>query len=204
MRKLLLIISSTIAILCSVPITYAAGDAQAGKAKSALCVACHGVDGNGTNPTFPNLAGQVPDYIEKQLVLFKQDKRKDPIMAGMAKPLSATDMKNLGAYFSSLKTKQRTIPAESVALAKAGELIFRGGNKASGVPACMGCHGPSGHGVPPQFPRLAGQSPTYIQKQLSDFKSGVREDGLKIMSDIAFRLTKKEIKELSAYVEGLK
>ena len=204
MRKLLLTISSAIVMGCSISITYAAGDVKAGKEKSAICVACHGADGNGTSPTFPNLAGQVPGYIKTQLVLFQEDKRKDPIMAGMSKSLNAADMQNLDAYYSSLKTKQRTIPAKSIALAKAGEAIFRGGNKASGVPACMGCHGPSGHGVPPQFPRLAGQSPTYIQKQLVDFKSGVREDSLKIMSDIAFRLTSQEIKELSAYVEGLK
>lgn len=204
MRKLLFIILSAIAMLCINPVALAAGDAQAGKAKSAICVACHGVDGNGINPTFPNLAGQVPGYIKSQLLLFKQDKRKDPIMASMAKPLSVEDMQNLDAYYSSLKTKQRTIPAKSVALAKAAESVFRGGNKVSGVPACMGCHGPSGHGVPPQFPRLAGQSSAYIQKQLTDFKSGAREDNLKIMSDIAFRLTKKEIRGLSAYVEGLK
>jgi cytochrome c553 len=204
MRNLLLIISSTIALLCSFTLVSAAGNSEAGKVKSAVCAACHGADGNGMNPTFPNLAGQVPGYIENQLILFKEDQRKDPIMAGMAKPLSADDMKDLDAYFSGLPTKQRTIPAESVSLAKAGEIIFRGGNKKSGVPACMGCHGPSGHGVPPQFPKLAGQSPTYIKKQLNDFKSGLRKDSLKIMSDISFRLTKNEINGLSAYVEGLK
>ena len=204
MRILLLVISSTIAMLCSITVGYAAGDAQAGKVKSAVCVACHGADGNGTSPTFPNLAGQVPGYIEKQLQMFKEDQRKDPIMAGMAKPLSAADMQDLDAYFSGLKAKQQTISAQSVKLAKAGELVYRGGNKSSGVPACMSCHGPSGHGVPPQFPRLAGQSSTYIQKQLNDFKTGARDDSLKIMSDVSTRLSKQEISGLSAYVEGLK
>lgn len=204
MQKLLFIITFSIAVLSNIPVSHSAGDAQAGKAKSAICATCHGPDGNPLAPNFPVIAGQVPGYIEKQLLQFKQGARKDPIMAGMAQPLSTADMQDLDAYYASQKTKQRTVPAEAVNLAKAGESVYRGGNKSTGVPACMACHGPSGHGIAPQFPRLAGQFPTYIQKQLNEYRSGNRTDDLKIMSDIAVRLTKKEISELSAYVGGLK
>jgi len=204
MQKLLFIVSFSTIVLSNITISYAAGDAQAGKAKSAICATCHGPDGNPIAPDFPVIAGQVPGYIEKQLSLYKQGTRKDPIMAGMAQPLSAADMQNLDAYFSGQKSKQRTVPAKVVNLAKAGESVYRGGNKSTGVPACMACHGPSGHGIAPQFPRLAGQIPTYIEKQLNEFKAGNRTDNLNIMNDIASRLTKNEISELSAYVAGLK
>lgn len=86
-------------------IADAAGDAAAGKAKSAVCTACHGADGNSTNPLWPNLAGQHAAYMVKQLKDFKSGARKDPMMAPMAAPLSETDMENLAAYYASQKQK---------------------------------------------------------------------------------------------------
>ena len=83
----------------------AAGDAAAGKAKSAICGACHGANGNSSNPMWPNLAGQHAPYLVKQLKDFKSGARKDPVMAPMAAPLSGQDMENLGAYFASQKPK---------------------------------------------------------------------------------------------------
>jgi cytochrome c553 len=83
----------------------AAGDAAAGKAKSAVCAACHGADGNSPNAVWPNLAGQHAAYMVKQLKDFKSGARKDPIMAPMAAPLSDQDMENLSAFFASQKPK---------------------------------------------------------------------------------------------------
>jgi cytochrome c553 len=132
-------------------------------AKAGIC-AVVSTDGGGADPTWPKLAGQDPDYIAKQLADFKSGVRKDPIMSGMAAALSATDMKNLGAYYSSLKAKPGA--ARDELLAKQGQKVFRGGNAKMGVSACMSCHGPSGHGIPPRFPKVSGQNTAYTQKQL--------------------------------------
>jgi len=80
----------------------AAGDAAAGKAKAAMCAGCHGADGKSMNNMWPNLAGQKAGYIVKQLKDFRSGARNDPMMSGMAKPLSDADIENLAAYFSSL------------------------------------------------------------------------------------------------------
>jgi cytochrome c553 len=79
-----------------------AGDAEAGKAKSATCAGCHGVTGVSSNPMWPNLAGQKEGYLVKQIKAFREGIRTDPLMSPMAKPLSDEDIDNLAAYFSSL------------------------------------------------------------------------------------------------------
>ena len=85
--------------------TLAAGDVAAGKAKAVMCSACHGVDGNSTNPMWPKLAGQHAAYVVKQLKAFKTGARKDPVMQGMAAPLSDQDMENLAAWYATQKQK---------------------------------------------------------------------------------------------------
>lgn len=180
----------------------AGGNAAAGKAKAGMCAGCHGLDGNGgADPLWPKLASQDADYVAKQLADFKSGARKDPIMAGMAAPLSPADMKNIGAYYASLKIK--TGAARNKELAKAGEHLYRGGNVKMGVSACMSCHGPSGHGVPPRFPRVSGQSAAYTQKQLLAFKSGARANDGDTMTRIVFRMSEAEIKAVSEYMAGL-
>ncbi|MGA9032973.1 MAG: c-type cytochrome [Sulfuricaulis sp.] len=181
---------------------YAGGNIAAGQAKAGICAGCHGPDGNGgADPAWPKLAGQDPDYIAKQLADFKSGARKDPIMSGMAAPLSATDMKNLGAYFASLKAKPGA--ASDALLAKQGQKIFRGGNATMGVSACMSCHGPSGHGIPPRFPKVSGQNTAYTQKQLLAFKAGNRANDSETMTRTAFRLSEQEIKAVAEYMAGL-
>lgn len=180
----------------------AAGNAAAGKTKAAACGGCHGADGNGgADPTWPKLAGQDGDYIAKQLADFKSGARKNPIMAGMAAPLSARDMKDIGAYYAGLK------PAAGAARNKEfvaqGEKIYRGGNAKMGVTACMSCHGPSGHGIPPRFPRISGQSATYTEQQMLAFKAGRRANDGEVMTRIAFRMSEREIKAVSDYMAGL-
>lgn len=184
------------------PVHAAGGNVAAGQVKAAVCAGCHGADGNGgADPLWPRLAGQDADYIAKQLADFKAGVRKDPIMSGMAAPLSAADMKNLGAYFASLKARPGA--ARDAQLAKQGEKVYRGGNAKMGVSACMSCHGPSGHGIPPRFPKVSGQNTPYTQKQLLAFKSGTRTNDGETMTRIAFRMSEQEIKAVSEYMAGL-
>lgn len=178
------------------------GDPAAGKAKSGACAACHGVDGNGAaDPTWPKLAGQIPEYLVKQLADFKSGKRSDPLMSGMAMPLSEQDMKDLAAFYASQKIKPGA--AANQELAGKGERVYRGGNAKTGVSACMSCHGPSGHGIPPRFPRVTGQTPAYTEKQLLAFKSSKRANDDEMMTRITFRMSEAEIKAVSEYMAGL-
>ncbi len=186
-------------------------DLEAGKQKSKACAACHGVDGNSTNPMYPSLAGQVPGYIADQLDLFQTGGRKNDIMAGMVAGLSKQDLADLDAYYVSLELKPSAIPKEERDLAKRGERLYRGGYAPLNVAACIGCHGPNGRGIPIHFPRVAGQQREYMENQLKAFKdsyqhpeSGVRISYGDIMTSIAFLLSDQQIKEVTAYMHALK
>jgi len=180
----------------------AAGDPEAGKAKAQACFACHGVNGVSTNPVWPKLAGQGADYIAKQLADFKAGKRIAPLMQAQVASLSSQDMADLAAFFASQKPN---IGAADKNLVKLGEKIYRGGNKETGVSACMACHSPTGSGNPPaRFPRLGGQHAQYVVKALKDFRSGKRtNDPAKMMRMIAGHMSDAEIKAVASYVEGL-
>ncbi len=194
-----LLSSAAVLILLSSP--SIAGDVEAGKAAAATCVACHGANGNSVTDQFPNLAGQVPGYIAAQLLKYQTGVRKDPAMSAMVAPLSGADMDNLDAYYSSLEGKKGAITTAQEQDALAGGKIYRGGYQPYNIPACMSCHGPSGIGIPPAFPRISGQSVAYLEKQLLAFKSGAREDT--IMNPIAFPLSAQQIKELALYMSAL-
>ena len=184
-------------------VSYAAGNAEAGKAKAQVCFACHGVNGNSTNPLWPKLAGQHASYISKQLADLKEaKKRKDPIMNGQAANLSSQDMQDLGAFFS---MQTETQGATDKALFKAGQKLYRGGNKEKGIPACMGCHAPNGAGNPAaKFPKLSSQHAAYVEKAMKDFRSGVRTNDMnKMMRTIAEKMSDKEIQAVASYVSGL-
>lgn len=180
----------------------AAGNAAAGKTKSAACAGCHGPDGNSANPLWPKLAGQDAQYLAKQLHDFKTGKRKDPMMAPFAMGLSEQDMADIAAYFAGQKTSPGAAQADAEGV-KLGQHLYRGGNAKSGVSACMSCHGPSGHGIPPRFPRVSGQQAAYTEKQMLAFKSGQRNNDNEIMTRIAFRMSEAEIKAVSQYMAGL-
>jgi len=178
--------------------------AKAQQLVTSVCAACHGADGNSTSPANPNLAGQGAEYITKQLMDFKSGARKSPIMQGIvtSNNLTPDDMKNLGAYFSAQTPKPGS--AKNKELALAGEKIYKGGNAGSGVPACAACHGPTGAGIPVQFPRLASQHSEYILAQLHNFWNGDRaNDGGKMMRVIASKLTDQEMKAVAEYISGL-
>lgn len=177
----------------------AEGDVNAGKTKAVVCAACHNADGNSAVPTYPKLAGQHASYITKQLADFKSGARKDPIMSGMAAPLSEADMADLAAYFASQKVSIGSATPEKMLL---GKQLYNGGDKAKGVPACMACHGPSGAGNPAaKFPSLSGQHSAYVVKATQDFRSGARQHPM--MNAIADKMNDTEINAVANYINGL-
>jgi cytochrome c553 len=187
---------------------YAAGDAAKGTTfATTVCVACHGIDGNGApaaegQPVNPRLAGQPAEYIAKQLAEFKSSARINAIMVGMAAILTPEDMANLGAYFA--QQKAQSDAAKENGPGSMGEKIFKGGVAANGVPACGSCHGPNGAGIPVQFPRLGGQHAEYTVAQLKAFRSGERaNDAAKVMRTIAAKLSDQEIVAVADYIRGL-
>ena len=179
------------------------GDATAGQAKAAACAACHGMDGNSAAAQYPKLAGQHAGYIARQLGMFKSGKRPNPIMIGMAAPLSEQDMRDIGAYFASKTSLPGVADAKLVPV---GEAYYRSGDAKDGVPACMACHGPDGRGNPgSQYPQLGGQHADYVALRLKAFRDGSAggDDRTKIMEAIAKNLSDAEIAALASYVEGL-
>ncbi len=181
---------------------FAAGDKNAGKAKSAACAACHGMDGNSVNPEWPKLAGQNEQYLYKQLKNFKDGERANATMAGMVAALSDQDMQDLAAFYASQAIKPGKADETKVSL---GEKIYRGGNSASGVSACIACHGPTGAGNPAaKFPMLSAQHAKYTGIQLHAFRKGERaNDAGQMMRNIASKMTDAEIDAVAEYIAGL-
>lgn len=187
------------------------GDAEAGKAKAVTCGACHGVDGNSVNPVWPSLAGQHPAYIVKQLKSFKGDaannvapSRNEPLMLGQVMMLNENDMKNVAVYFSEMPAAAKAVADPS--LVDRGQRIFRGGDRATGTPACNACHGPTGRGNPAaSVPSVKGQYAVYSAAQLRAYASGARQsDGpTRVMRDIASRLSEDDIVAVASYMQGL-
>ncbi len=182
--------------------------AKARTTATTVCVACHGADGNSALPANPILAGQGADYLFKQLSEFKSAEgkpavRNNAVMNGMAAMLSASDMKSLALYFS--QQKRKPAAASDDKLVAAGRVLWRKGDFDRGVPACAGCHGPAGAGVPAQYPALSGQYAEYTELQLKNFRSEERSnDEQKMMRTIADKLSDKQIKALADYVAGLR
>lgn len=184
-------------------------DLAKGQALAGVCAGCHGVDGVSPVPTQPNLAGMSWQYIAKQLKYFKSGQRDNAIMKGFATTLSEGDMKSLGVYFSSMKG--RPIGTKDEKLAKTAEKLYRAGDATRGIPACAGCHSPTGAGIPALYPRVGGQHAEYTVNQLTSFRAGIRgiatkEDSNptgKMMMAIAGKLTEAEIKALAEYTAGL-
>lgn len=178
------------------------GDPEAGRELSSTCVACHQADGNSTSPQYPKIAGQHPGYLFKQLREFKSGEREDATMAGMVANLSEQDMRDLAAYYAGQDAELGVADEELVAL---GKRIYRGGNPATGVSACMACHGPAGQGnAPARFPSLYGQHAEYTRLQLENFADGVRaNDPGRMMRDIAGRLSEEEMEAVASYIQGL-
>lgn len=182
--------------------------AKAQKIVSEVCAACHGTDGNSAIPANPTIAGQHPEYLYKQLANFKAvggkpADRSNAVMAGMVATLSDDDMRNIAAYYAAQKPKGNA--ARDPELARQGQMLFRGGVLAKGVPACSGCHAPNGAGIPAQYPRLAGQHAGYIEAQLKAFRAGERaNDPNRMMRAVAAKMSDREIAAVAEYIAGLR
>ena len=209
MKKIALSLTILLGTLSASNATAFDGDVNAGKEKPATCAACHGPDGNAPVNIYPKIAGQHADYIYKQLQEFKlgmtsggKEGRMDPVMSGMAMPLSDQDMKDLAAYFSSLNMSEGSTPKDVV---EVGQQLYKAGDAERGIPACAACHGPRGNGTSlAKFPKVSFQHPEYIKSQLEKFRDGTRNNDLNgMMQDIAKKLTDKDIEVLSKYLGGL-
>jgi len=182
------------------------GDPALGEAlANSICIACHGPDGNSLVPNFPHLAGQVYEYTLKQLRHFKSGERVDPTMSAMAVTVATeADERNVAAWYATRVLNQPAI-AKDATLIERGRDLWRGGDMDKNIPACSGCHGPSGHGLPAQYPALAGQFPEYIALQLARFRTGERSnDPERMMRDIAEKMTDYDMKAVAEYAAGLR
>jgi cytochrome c553 len=182
--------------------------AKAQQTVTTICAACHGADGNSPSPANPSLAGQGAEYLSLQLTHFKDGVRSNPVMAGMAANLSPEDMRALGLYFSQQKPKG--MAAKDPALVTQGQKLYRGGNSATGVPACAACHAPTGIGIPVRYPRLSGQHADYTVAQLKAFKAGERgvdkegkDSSGRVMVQVASKMSDQEMRAVAEYIAGL-
>ena len=195
------------------------GDVKAGATQAGTCAACHGLDGNPTDPQYPRIAGQSERYVAHQLALFKSGERStgmSAVMKPFADALSAQDMRDLGAYFATQKAGAGVADDSLIASGpnagkkffEVGQKLFLSGDASRGIPACMACHGPSGGGNPgPAYPHVAGQQAAYSQRRLEEYRAGTttqRDPHLfNIMATIAKQLSDEEIGSLSSYLQGL-
>lgn len=191
------------------------GDAAAGATKAAACAACHGVDGNSSDPQYPKLAGQHEQYIARQLAQFKNGGRNNAIMLGFSAGLSAQDMRDIGAHFAAQKVMpgvaDDTVIAEGPNAGRkfyeVGQKLWRAGDATRGIPACQACHGPTGAGVPGAYPALGGQHAQYTAAALTAFRDGqVWGQGAQanaVMAGVAAQLGDEEIQALATFAAGL-
>lgn len=172
-------------------------------AQAQICAGCHGPDGNSLVPMFPKIAGQHPEYLEKQLKNIKENVRVSPVMAGIVATLSDEDMTILAKHFA--KQPARPTPSVSNGPGSIGEKIFQTGIPGAGVPACASCHGANGQGIAPGFPRLAGQHANYVTTQVQAFRDDQRKnDAAKMMRMVAAKMTDADIAAVADYIQGLK
>jgi cytochrome c553 len=199
-------LSATVAFAAEPPFKGDAAKAQG--IVNQVCAACHATDGNSQIAVNPKLAGQIPEYLYKQLTNFKaaagkKAERENPVMAGMVANLSMEDMHNLAAYFAGQAAKPGA--AKSKDLVALGQRIYRGGIAGEGVAACASCHGPNGAGMPAQYPRLSGQNAEYVETQLKAFRIGARANDINAtMRGVAGRLSDREIAAVADYIAGLR
>ncbi len=188
------------------------GSAENGATKAAICAACHGPNGNSANPEWPSLAGQAATYTAAQLRLFKEQVRNNPVMQPIITPLNEADFKDLAVYFAA-QTPQGLEADPSYW--QSGERIYKRGDTARNIPACIACHGPIGRGnLAAGYPALRAQHSVYTVKQLNDYANGTRYPGATpekpvspnaaIMATIAKRLTAEEIRDVSSYIQGMR
>lgn len=225
MIKKLLTVAASVVVLGGSGFVHAQGNASAGKGKAAMCAGCHGEDGNSAMPGFPKLAGQHPGYLVKQLQAFKAGSRIAPMMAPLAMGLEDADMQDIAAFYASNKISSNPAPAlpvdddddapakteeqkkaELASLIATGGDLYRNGKLATGVSACIACHGPHAEGnKPASYPALHSQHADYLVKTLTDFKTGNRTKNRdNMMHMIAAKMSDQDIKAVALYISTLK
>lgn len=177
---------------------YSAGDATRGVV---ACITCHGPKGQSAVGMWPKLSAQHAAYTAKQLRNYKDGTRANAVMMGMSAALTEQDMNNIAAFL--VKQEPSLGVAQSKDTIALGQSIYRGGIAAKGVPACAGCHSPTGVGIPSQYPRLGGQWAEYSNAQLVAFREGTRKNSSQ-MTTIASKLSDQEMKAVSDYIAGLR
>ena len=192
-------------------LAFAGGDAATGQTKTAMCAGCHGADGNSPAASFPKLAGQGEKYLTKQLGDIKSGTRKVLEMTGMLNAFSDQDLADIAAFYASKPIQMAGAKEKNL---DRGESLYRGGNMETGVPACTGCHSPSGQGnAPAGYPALGGQFSQYTAKQLRAFRTGAHEpendagranDDAKVMRGVAAHMSDIEIEAVANFIAGLK
>ncbi|KMQ76607.1 c-type cytochrome [Marinobacter subterrani] len=185
-------------------VAHGAGDPKAGEQNAAVCAGCHGQGGQKpVMGVYPKLSGLGEKYLFNQLVAIKSGNRVVPEMTGILDNRSEQELRDLAAYFDS---QEMIVSQANPDLVDEGAALYRGGNLATNVPACAGCHNPRGNGNEPGgFPALGGQNAEYLAKQLKAYREGTRNIGPNsaIMIDVAAKLTDAEIKAVSSYISGL-
>ena len=170
------------------------------------CSACHGMDGRGVSPQFPALAAQLPEYLAKQLKAFKAEtnakpKRPSAVMTPIVAALTDADFVDIAAYYWKLEPGAGS--ARNSARLDLGRRIYTEGNPAEGLPACITCHRPTGSGIRPDFPKLAGQSAEYLDAQLASWMA-VRGKPGKLMTMIVPHLQADERRAVADYISQLR
>lgn len=184
---------------------WAVGDPDRGAELAEVCAACHGQDGNSVVAEWPKIAGQHPDYAARQSILIREQKRDVPEMYPMVMNLSDQDLWDLAAYFAQYEIEPGVADEE---LVERGRSLYQGGDHDAGIPACSGCHGPAGYGIPgAQYPKLRAQHADYTADRLQRYRAGEHngEDDpySHIMIGVARNLTDDDIQAVSSYIEGL-
>tara|TARA_R110001592_G_scaffold356278_1_gene657864 strand:- start:118914 stop:119552 length:639 start_codon:yes stop_codon:yes gene_type:complete len=212
MKKMILGFAAVLGFAMVSSIAFAGGDAAAGQSKAAMCTACHGANGNSVVANFPKLAGQGEKYLIKQLKDIKSGSRKVVEMTGLLNAYSDQDLADIAAYYASKNIQMAGAKEENL---DRGESLYRGGNIETGVPACTGCHSPTGQGnAPAGYPAIGGQFAQYTAKQLRAFRTGAHDpknetartnDGdARVMRGVAAHMSDVEIEAVANFIAGLK
>ena len=208
-KKALCLTALGVIIIASTTLVFASGgNAEAGQVKAATCVACHGIDGNSAVPTFPKLAGLGHKYLLKQMKDIRDSRRPVALMAGQVDNMSDEDLADIAAFYNTQSRTGSTADADKVSV---GRKIYLAGIADRQVPACSGCHSPTGNGNGPAgYPALGGQHAEYIASQLKMFRKGYEDPAgrtnggdAKIMRTTAFRMSDMEIDAVASYIAGL-
>ncbi len=207
-KAMIIAMVTALAIVMSASVT-AAGDAAKGQEVAAgICAGCHNPDGNSIIPANPILAGQHVEYIIKQLMDFKSGEGESPnresaIMGPMVASLTQQDIENLAAFYAKQKPESAGNVTDNESYLEMGKRLYHGGNIDNGVPACASCHGPSGAGIPPHYPAVAGQHAEYTFIQLNLFNEGKRINDKGVMQKVVTRMNGEEERAVAEYIQSM-